>query len=103
VYPKVPLLHQGPNNWQPARQKMRGPVELHYPPCHSPYDALCIDTHVVQCDVHVVHTYVVQRDVHVVHGFVPIVANSHSVFTTFCELNSEKGAPDIMTTIGLFV
>ncbi len=28
---KMPPLHQGPTNWQHARQKMRGPVELHCP------------------------------------------------------------------------
>ncbi len=44
---KMPLL-QGSTNWQPARRalSMRGPVELHCPPCRRPYAALCIDAHV---------------------------------------------------------
>ena len=44
---KMPPFHHGPTNWQSARQKMRGPVELHCPPCHSPCAALCIDSHVL--------------------------------------------------------
>ena len=48
VYQQLKLSprHQGPTNWQPARQKKQGTVELHCPSSHSLCATLSIDTHV---------------------------------------------------------
>jgi hypothetical protein len=62
---KMPLLHQGPTNWQPARQKMRGPVELHCPPCRCPCAALCIDAHVNGVARLLESKFVLHRQTHV--------------------------------------
>jgi hypothetical protein len=35
---KLPPLHQGPTQWRPACQKMRSPIELHWPP----YRGTCV-------------------------------------------------------------